>query len=184
MLINLDQSKAFDHVSHDYLFKILKAYGFGPNFIKWVKVLYTSNQSRVQVNGYLTDHFFTTRGVRQGCSLSPLLNVLCVEAFACKIRADPHIKGLRLPTTLHEARIIQYADDSTLVLTDFDSSKKAFLLSELYGMANGACTNKEKFQGLGLWKGQTYKPVPIQWSSEKQKVYGIYFGTDKCLEEN
>jgi len=124
ILLNLDQSKAFDRVSHDYLFKILKAYGFGPNFIKWVKVLYTSNQSRVQVNGYLNDHFFTTRGVRQGCSLSPLLYVLCIEAFACKIRADPHIKGLLLPTTSHEARIIQYADDSTLVLTDFDSAKR------------------------------------------------------------
>ena len=60
------------------------------------------------MNGYLTDHFFTTRGVRQGCSLSPLLYVLCIEEFACKIRAYPHIKGLRLPTTSHEAHIIKY----------------------------------------------------------------------------
>jgi len=64
MLINLDQSKAFDRVSHDYLFEILKAYGFGTKLIKWVEVLYASNQSGIQVNGYLTDPFYTTRVVR------------------------------------------------------------------------------------------------------------------------
>ena len=186
MLINLDQSKAFDRVSHEYLFQILKAFGFGPDFIRWIQILYTSSQSKVQVNGYLTNPFFTTRGVRQGCSLSPLLYVLCIEAFAIKIRADPHIHGLPLPTMPHEARIIQYADDSTLVLTDFDSAKKVFLLCELYGMASGACINKEKSRGLwlGSWRGQQYQPVPIQWSSKTQTFYGIILGTGNYLEQN
>ncbi|KAK2156327.1 hypothetical protein LSH36_216g04041 [Paralvinella palmiformis] len=68
------------------------------------------------------------------------------EPRVCPIHnpKDPHIHGLPLPTMPHEARIIQYADDSTLVLTDFDSAKKVFLLCELYGMASGACINKEK----------------------------------------
>jgi hypothetical protein len=88
MLINLDQSKAFDRVSHEFLFSILHAFGFGPDCIMWVKVLYTSYQSRVEVNGNLTDPFAVTRGVRQGCSLSPLLYVLCIEAFATKIHLD------------------------------------------------------------------------------------------------
>ena len=52
-----------------------------------------------------------TRNVMQGCGLSPLLHVLCIEPFALKIRSDPHILGLKLPTSPVECKIYQYADD-------------------------------------------------------------------------
>ena len=39
-IISLDQSKAFDRVSHEYLFKVLTNFGFGPQFISLVKLLY------------------------------------------------------------------------------------------------------------------------------------------------
>ena len=40
-IISLDQSKAFDRVSHNYLFSVLQAFGFGDNFIAWIRLLYT-----------------------------------------------------------------------------------------------------------------------------------------------
>ena len=40
-LINLDQQKAFDRVSHFWLFSVLEAIGFGPEFLRWVDVLYS-----------------------------------------------------------------------------------------------------------------------------------------------
>jgi hypothetical protein len=36
-LISLDAKKEFDSVSHQYVEKILKHYGFGPKFIKCFK---------------------------------------------------------------------------------------------------------------------------------------------------
>ena len=77
---------------------------------------------------------------------------------------------------------MQYADDSTLVLSDFDSPKKVILLTELYGMVSGARLNKEKSREP--WKGQTYKHVPIQWSSSFHTFYGVTLGNDNYLEEN
>jgi len=186
MLINLDQSKAFDRVSHQFLFKALHAFGFGPTFIRWVQILYTSCQSRVEVNGFLSEPFPVTRGVRQGCSLSPLLYVICIEAFARRIRSDPHIRGLRLPTVREELKITQYADDSTLVLTDWSSPRKAFLVAELYGLASGARLNVDKCQGLflGSWRGNAYRPLPILWKSDWLKCYGIFLGNDNYEKEN
>jgi len=185
-LINLDQSKAFDRISHHFLFKCLHAFGFGTSFIRWVRLLYTSSQSRVEVNGFLSDTFPVTCGVRQGCSLSPLLYVLCVETFARRIRCDPHIRGLRLPTVSEELRITQYADDSTLVLTDYNSPRKAFLVAELFGLASGAILNVDKCRGLwlGAWTGSSYKPLPIIWTSDVQKFCGIFLGSGGYEKEN
>ena len=35
--IFLDQEKAFDRVDHDFLYKVMEAFGIGPEFIGWVK---------------------------------------------------------------------------------------------------------------------------------------------------
>ena len=94
-ILSLDQSKAFDRVSHDYLFSVLDKLGFGENFISWIRLLYTDARSSIYVNGQVSVPFNISRSVRQGCSLSPLLYVLCMEPFAHKIRCDLFIKGLQ-----------------------------------------------------------------------------------------
>ena len=75
-LLSLDQERAFDRVDWLFLFAILTRMGFGDNFIRWLKLLYTDVRSSVLANGYTTRHFKPSRGVRQGCPLSPLLYVL------------------------------------------------------------------------------------------------------------
>ena len=70
--------------------------GFGASFLKWLNLSYTDVQSAVNVNGYLSPFFSLSRGVHQGCPLSPLLYVLLSEVLACNIRANPRIEGLCL----------------------------------------------------------------------------------------
>lgn len=71
--------------------------GFGQSFIRSVDLFYSNFSSAVAVNAYLSSFFSLSRGVRQGCPLSPLLYVLVSEVLASNIRANPHIKGLTLP---------------------------------------------------------------------------------------
>ena len=59
-------------------------YNFGPNIRKQISVLYSDVESGVINGGYLTNYFRVSRGVRQGCPLSPLLFILCVEILAQK----------------------------------------------------------------------------------------------------
>ena len=53
-LISIDQLKAFDRVSHEFLFHTLEKFGFAPDFQRWIHLLYTDVASWVKVNGWLT----------------------------------------------------------------------------------------------------------------------------------
>ena len=92
-VISIDQEKAFDRVEWPFLHRTLDAMGFGASFQRWIQIMYTDVRSAVQINGYLSGFFSVSRGVRQGCPLSPLLYVLVAETVACAIRADTSIVG-------------------------------------------------------------------------------------------
>ena len=79
--LSLDQEKTFDRVDWPFLFATLAKMGLGDNFIRWVKILYTVVRSSVLVNGFISRPFKPSRGVRQGCPLSPLLYVFSMEVL-------------------------------------------------------------------------------------------------------
>ena len=175
--INLDQTKAFDRVSHLWLFKVLKAYGFGPDFIQWISVLYTDISSSVIVNGHISEEFAVGRSVRQGDPLSPMLYVLSIEPFAERIRLCPDIKGIQLPGGKVVAKISQFADDSTFMLSDINSVRLVLEECQLYGTVSGALLNLAKScaMWLGRFKTRQDKPFGLNWVTSK-KLLGVVFG--------
>ena len=95
-LIFLDQKIAFDSADHDFLIKILKAFGFGDYFIKWIKILYRYIESKVKVNGFTTKTLSIERGVKTaGCPLSALLYILVAEVLSIVVRLNKNIKGCK-----------------------------------------------------------------------------------------
>ena len=93
-LLFLDQEKAFDRVSHSFLFDAMKAYGFGDYFIHWINLLYSNAFTRININGFLTKPIPLKCGVRQGCPLSALLYVLIIEILALQLRSNPTLSNL------------------------------------------------------------------------------------------
>jgi len=174
-LISLDQEKAFDRVDWPFLFKTLQTMGFGPSFIQWVKTFY-NGVVNVQVNGFFTPFFSLSRGVRQGCPLSPLLYIISAEVLASNIRACPRIKGFPLPGSPPvSSAICQYADDTTLTVITEDSILAIFDIYSLYEDASGAKLNQDKSKGLwlGPWANRTDQPVPLLWSSHSIPCLGV-----------
>ena len=118
-LLSLDQEKAFDRIDWPFLFVALAKMGFGDNFIRWVRLLYSDVRSSVLVNlvnGYTSRPFKPSRGVLQGCPLSPLLYVLSMEVLAANVRCHPDITGLRLPSLSSPLPVLSlYADDTSAV---------------------------------------------------------------------
>ncbi|CAM2109423.1 unnamed protein product [Caretta caretta] len=54
-LLSLDQEKAFDRVDQGYLLSTLQAFGFRPQFVGFLQVLYTSAECLVKLNWTLTE---------------------------------------------------------------------------------------------------------------------------------
>ena len=97
ILLALDFDKAFDRVEHDFLFNVLRKYGFGGRIIKWIQLLYSNAVGSVKCNGIITDSFPLTRSVRQGCPMSSILYSIVAEPLANLLKKDETINGIELP---------------------------------------------------------------------------------------
>lgn len=152
--------------------------GFFYELLKqWFRAFYSKPQASVQVNGLLTPFFDLTRGVRQGCPLSPLLYIICAEVLTANVRKCPRIRGIRLPNaqSQQEIKISQYADDTTLCLTSEQSFKAVLDIYALYEKASGSKLNEGKSIGLwlGNWAGRLDQPIQLFWSSVALPCLGL-----------
>ena len=137
------------------------------SFLRWVSLFYTQVQSAVLVNGLISPFFSLSRGVRQGCPLSPLLYVLVAKTLAVNIQSNPRIPGLCLPgVPFVVSPVHQYADDTTLILSTVGSIKAVFDIYSLFERAWGSRRNQSKSKGLwlGSWVGRLDPPVALDWS--------------------
>ena len=174
----LDFEKAFDTVSWDFLFDTLKAFNFGNEFIKWIKIIYKQPLCSVTNNGHAAESFETSRGIRQGCPISALLFVLVAELMSIAIRQDPGIKGLTFNNTI--ITITQMADDTTLFLKDLNSVQNCLKILHHFSKCAGLKLNTDKTEAfqLGL-KSQLIKAkFGLKWVNGPIKVTGIWVGNN------
>ena len=62
-IVALDQEKAYDKLTHLYLWKVLKKLRFPEELIRMIKALYQNAKTSVIINGVISDPFIVTRGV-------------------------------------------------------------------------------------------------------------------------
>lgn len=183
IVLSLDLNKAFDRVEHTFLFECLKKYGFGQRMRTWIQLLYNNANSRVKVNGTLTDSFSLERSVRQGCPMSAILYSITAEPLAMMIKNDVGIRGIKLPHN-GESKIQHYADDITCTVMDMESVKKIIKHIEVYGKASGAKLNIEKSQIMYIGKIDPSEcTISFKIAKEYIKILGINIGGKKRKHE-
>ena len=79
LVISLDYQKAFDTIDKEIIIAALKKLNFGSNFRQYIETILTNTQSSIKNGGWLSNWFSTSRGVRQGCCMSPLLFAMVAE---------------------------------------------------------------------------------------------------------
>lgn len=125
----------------------------------------------------MTNYFEVTRGMRQGCPLSPSLFILFVELLALKIHQSPNCRGIRLQN--NKERILQFADDATIIINSTDSLKSHLQSIEVFGAISRLKLNKKtKAMWWGSMKYNTCKILEFKSTREPIKVLGI------CLIHN
>ena len=61
------------------MFAAMKRFGFGNDFVRWIKTILKKSQNCVMNNGTSTGYFSLEKRGRQGDSLSPYLFILALE---------------------------------------------------------------------------------------------------------
>ena len=178
-LLKIDQYKAFDRVEHDYLLDILDKMGFGINFRKWIKILYTDIRACIKHNGYISQHFSIQRGVRQGCPISAILYVLSAEPFHEIIVNCDRISGIRFID--NEVKIFQHADDTTFFLDNASSIENVFEVINIYEKASGSKCNTHKTELLVIGPAhiETKYNFNFPVRHDYVKILGIFLGNDR-----
>lgn len=117
--LKIDISKAFDSVQWPFLLSILKAMNLPVSFIHMIELCIGTASFSVQVNGELAGFFRSEKGLRQGCSLSPYLFVICMNILSLmldKAAADKRIgfhyrcKNMRLTHLCFADDILVFSD--------------------------------------------------------------------------
>ncbi|CAM2106009.1 unnamed protein product [Caretta caretta] len=151
-LLSLDQEKAFDRVDHGYLLSTLQVFGFGPQFVSFLWVLYTSAECLVKLNWTLTKLVSFGRGVRQEYPLLGQLYALAIEPFLCLLHRRVTVLVLREPEL--QLVLSAYADDVLLMIQDPGDLARMEACQAIYSAASSTQDNWVKSSGLtvGDWR--------------------------------
>ena len=155
-------------------------------FIRWIETIYHKSLACIKNNGYLSDTFDISRGIRQGYPVNVLLFVLCVEILAIKIRNSSTLKGFQFGFESKPVKIAQYANDGILFLNDKNELCSALNILEIFGRMSGLVLNVEKCEGLWLGRNKFLQTncnlFGIKWP-EQFRCLGTYLGHNKQLIE-
>ena len=104
-------------------------FGYGDKFIHTIKVPYTNIESKIKTKSLVSDPS-TLMWVRQGYLISILLHNIVAQVLANSINADKRIKEIQMG--YHEIKIVNLADNSTIVLRDVTCLNKIQVILKLY----------------------------------------------------
>ena len=129
----VDLRKAYDSIPRDALWRVSEKVGVPPAMVRIIQSLHVGMTASVRLGGDLTDPVTVTNGLRQGCTLAPMLfNIYFAAVVAhwrscCpaagvpvlykigrKLVGDRTAKGRLLSTSVTES---QFADDAALYAT-------------------------------------------------------------------
>ena len=185
VIMSIDYEKAFDFIEWEYIEKVLEFFKFGPEFQRWITILYSNTESCVVNNGWSTKYFKLSRGVRQGCPMSPYLFVLGAELLSLAIRANNRINGVTIDDITH--KIIQYADDTAMILKcEEDTLQETFNVLSKFSAISGLKINieKTKIMRIGALKNTNMKLCPeykVEWTSHSLSMLGVVIPNNRTL---
>ena len=124
----IDLRKAYDSIHHEALFYKLKKANINSLYLDLIRDIYAKTSCAVKVNGKCTEFFNYSKGVRQGCPLSPLLFNIFIDGVVKKLdKTNP--TPLNLDKNLS---CLLYADDLVILSATKDGLQKCLDAAESF----------------------------------------------------
>ena len=169
----IDNTKGFDCVDHNKLWKILQEMGILGHLTYLLRNLYVGQEAIIRTGHETIDWFQIGKGVRQGCILSPCLFSLYAEHIMQNARLDEAQAGIKIAG--RNINNLRYADDTTLMAES--EELKTFLMKV-----------KEESENVGLklniQKTKIMASGPItSWQLDGETVPDFIFLGSKITED-
>ena len=157
----IDFQKAFDSIDQERLWWKLKMLGISSNFLNTVISMYSQAKACVRIRNTVSGTFQCSKGVKQGCPLSPILFCLFISDIFQEIGTG--LPGIEIGKQLIHGLL--YADDA--VLMSKNEKDMASLLRQLEVYCSKwnlkVNTSKTKMMRIGdASKKTTFKYIGVE----------------------
>ena len=136
ILFSADFEKAFDSIEHPFFFAVLKSFGFGADFIQWIRTFFNNAESCAMNNDNSSGYFPLKRGTRQRDPFSAYLFILVLEILLIQIRDNKEINAAVIYN--REIKLSAYAYDRNFFVINTKSLRLIFNI----------CVSFEEFSSL------------------------------------
>jgi ribonuclease HI/exonuclease III len=196
MLIKLDLANAFDRVRLNFLFAVMFKMGFHPHMVRWIKACIEGPWIAPLVNGRPAEFFQASRGLRQGCPLSPLL--YAIQASVLSFQLNKRLQqrtliGLSIAPRVERINHAQFADDTLLLgqanlptarafkkelddYTEISGSEISLRKSNIYGwncppIEMIGIARALEMEGTSTWESIKYLGIPLVKAAPRSSLW-------------
>lgn len=132
-MIKIDMAKVYDKINWKFFIEVMKRLGFSDQWRGLIFNCISSPMCFIMLNGSIKGFFKTSRGIRQGDSLSPYLFFLSQELLSQMIKDDFKKEKVR-PFNANGGSLIShlfYVDD-VLIITNGGKISLVHIMKTLY----------------------------------------------------
>nr|XP_027124272.1 uncharacterized protein LOC113740964 [Coffea arabica] len=146
--LKLDMTKAYDRMSWWHIISMLRAFGFGESLIDLVWRLISNVWFSIIINGKSHGYFKSSRGLRQGDPLSPVLFIIGSEMLSRGLNAlalQQGFIGFKVPPGCPVVTHLTFADDVLIIANGSTAAlKRVMQVLEAYQLSSGQLVNAHK----------------------------------------
>ncbi|KAE8660741.1 hypothetical protein F3Y22_tig00116951pilonHSYRG00750 [Hibiscus syriacus] len=161
VVFKVDFRRAYDTVEWPILFRAMKEMGFGNRWSSWITQCLSTASISILVNGSPSEEFAMEKGLRQGCSLSPLLfNIIgeMLHLMLSKAIERGLFQGIIMGNSDNSTRLshLQFADDLIIFCqASINQIKNVKRVLRIFSIMTGLHLNlaKSKLFGINLEEG-------------------------------
>ena len=182
--MSIDFTKAFDTISHDFLYQVLVKYGFPEQFICIIKELFRDAGSHLLINGHKSKKIKLKSGTRQGDPMSRDVFTLMLNPLLVFLHQLSTIRKYE-SCSKQQFLTLAFMDDLNCVSQSLSSILNTIFYIKKFGRASRLEINVGKSCGIFFNKTKvfTISHLPeISWR-EDITILKINYGTDAWVQK-